>query len=387
MKSAAILSLSLALLLAPAGAPAADGEGAKEPLKEERPRIEVAFVLDTTGSMGGLIETAKRKIWSIANEVVRAKPSPEVRMALVAYRDRGDDYVTKVTDLDADLDRIYVELTSLAAGGGGDGPESVNLGLRDAVKKLSWTAGDRVLKVVFLVGDAPPHMDYADDVPFAKTCEEAVRAGIVINTLRCGGAADTETVWREIAKLSEGSYASIPQEGSEAVATPFDERIAALGGRMAGGFTAYGERKARDDAEEKLRKGDVAAKAAGGTAAPSAVSADRWGVLALRETLDEDADLVGLLAAGKLKVEDLEKDKLPEELRELPPEELKARIAVLVKEREEFRKELSDLQAKRAEFLKAAAAKSAAAGRSAFDLEVGKALRAQGARKGFAFPE
>lgn len=125
----------------------------------------------------------------------------------------------------------------------------------------------------------------------------------------------------------------------------------------------------------------------GAAAAPSSVSADRWGVLARGETLDEATDLVGLLAAGKLKVEELEKDKLPEELRKLSPEELKARIAVLVKEREEFRKELSDLQAKRAEFLKAAAAKSAAAGKSAFDLEVGKALRAQGARKGFAFPE
>ena len=31
-----------------------------------KPVVEVAFVLDTTGSMGGLIEGAKRKIWSIA---------------------------------------------------------------------------------------------------------------------------------------------------------------------------------------------------------------------------------------------------------------------------------------------------------------------------------
>jgi len=381
----AAAALVLALLLAPSPA-AANGEAA--PAKgEERPLIEVAFVLDTTGSMGGLLETAKRRIWSIANEVVRARPSPEVRMGLVAYRDRGDAYVTKVTPLDADLDRVYLDLTALAADGGGDGPESVNQGLRDAVTKLAWTREDRVLKVIFLVGDAPPHMDYDQDVPFARTCEEAVRAGIVINTLRCGGAGDTEEVWREIARLSEGTYASIPQEGGGTVATPFDERIAALGGRMSSGFTAYGERKERDRAEEKLRRGDGAAKEAGPAGAAASVAADRYAVLSARETLDEESDLVALVAGGRLRLEDLEKSRLPADLRDLSPEALKARIEALVKEREDFRKELSDLQEKRAKFLADAAKGAAAGGKSSFDLEVAKALRAQAARKGFTFPE
>ncbi|NUN52003.1 MAG: VWA domain-containing protein, partial [Planctomycetaceae bacterium] len=256
--------LALALLLAPSGAAAGEEAApASLPAKEERPRIEVAFVLDTTGSMGGLIETAKRKVWSIANDLLRAKPTPDLRLGLVAYRDRGDEYVTRITPLDADLDRVYADLTAFRADGGGDGPESVNRALRDAVTKLSWTAGDRVLRVIFLVGDAPPHMDYAEDVPYARTCEEAVRAGIVINTLRCGGAADTEKVWTEIARLSEGTYAPIPQEGSEAVATPFDGRIAELGGRMSAGFVAYGEDEARERAEAKVRKADAAAGAAG----------------------------------------------------------------------------------------------------------------------------
>ncbi|MGA2640709.1 MAG: VWA domain-containing protein, partial [Spirochaetia bacterium] len=64
-----------------------------------RPRVEVAFVLDSTGSMGGLIEGAKQKIWSIANGIIAQKPTPEVRIGLVTYRDRGDEYVTKKFDL------------------------------------------------------------------------------------------------------------------------------------------------------------------------------------------------------------------------------------------------------------------------------------------------
>ena len=79
-------------------------ETVKKPAKQ---RIEVCFVLDTTGSMGGLIAGAKAKIWSMANDIISAKPTPEVRFALIAYRDRGDDYVTKITQLTDDLDAVY----------------------------------------------------------------------------------------------------------------------------------------------------------------------------------------------------------------------------------------------------------------------------------------
>src|ERR1700712_1360847 len=69
------------------------------PPKPARPRIEVCFVLDTTGSMGALIEGAKQKIWGMANDIIAAKPTPEVRFSLVGYRDRGDEYVTMRVEL------------------------------------------------------------------------------------------------------------------------------------------------------------------------------------------------------------------------------------------------------------------------------------------------
>src|SRR6476660_9170847 len=104
-----------------------------------KPTVEVAFVLDTTGSMGGLIEGAKRKIWSIAVAIVDANPDAEIRMGLVAYRDIGDDYVTKKFDLTSDIQDIYANLLELRARGGGDWPESVNEALHVAVDKLSWS--------------------------------------------------------------------------------------------------------------------------------------------------------------------------------------------------------------------------------------------------------
>ena len=88
--------------------------------KPTKLRMEVCFVLDTTGSMSGLIEGAKQKIWSIANEMVSAKPAPELRLGLIGYRDRGDDYVVKTFDLTNDIDAVYANLRTFTAAGGGD---------------------------------------------------------------------------------------------------------------------------------------------------------------------------------------------------------------------------------------------------------------------------
>src|SRR3979490_547094 len=106
-----------------------------------KPTVEVAFVLDTTGSMGGLIEGAKREIWSIATAIVDSNPDAEVRMGLVAYRDIGDDYVTRKFDLTTDIQELYARLLDLRAQGGGDWPESVNEALDIAVNKLNWSRG------------------------------------------------------------------------------------------------------------------------------------------------------------------------------------------------------------------------------------------------------
>ena len=127
---------------------------------QEPPVIDIVFVLDTTGSMSGLLEGAKKKIWSIANTIASGEPRPEVRVGLVAYRDRGDSYITQSTPLTKDLDEVYSALLQLQAVGGGDFPEDVNEGVRVALRETGWSSKDDALKMVFVVGDAPPHDDY-----------------------------------------------------------------------------------------------------------------------------------------------------------------------------------------------------------------------------------
>jgi Mg-chelatase subunit ChlD len=177
------------------------------------PRVDVVFVLDTTGSMGGLIQTAKDKIWSIATTMASARPTPEIRIGLVAYRDRGDQYVTRVVDLSDDLDSVYATLMDFQAGGGGDTPESVNRALHDAVHNISWSQDPQAYQVVFLVGDAPPHMDYADEASYPEIVKAAAARGIVINTIQCGNMPVTAEPWTQIASLGHGKFFQVEQAG------------------------------------------------------------------------------------------------------------------------------------------------------------------------------
>src|SRR4030095_619787 len=106
---------------------------------DNRDTLEMVFVLDTPGSMGGLIEGAKQRIWGIINEVMQRPSKPRVRVGLVAYRDNGDEYVTKTLPITEDLDKAYTTLMDYRADGGGDTPENVRKALADGVKNAGWS--------------------------------------------------------------------------------------------------------------------------------------------------------------------------------------------------------------------------------------------------------
>src|SRR3954447_24218125 len=269
--------------------------------------IEVCFVLDTTGSMGGLIDGAKRKIWSIANSIVAAEKGAHVRFALVPYRDRGDEYVTKVFDLTDDLDDVFSKLQSFQAGGGGHGPESVNQALNDAVTRVAWSPSPDVVKLVFLVGDAPPHMDYNDDVKYPDTCQAAVKKGLIINTVQCGAAGDARQVWEKIAKLGEGSYVALEQSGGMVtIEAPQDRDIAELSNKIATLSMPYGSEK---------QQAEVAAKNGAAAAAPASVTADRAAFNASSaRAIQGRGDLVSDLRDKSIKLDDLKEEELPKDL-------------------------------------------------------------------------
>jgi Mg-chelatase subunit ChlD len=373
---------------APARSQAAVKPVAKEPSKaaakvsvpaDGRPRIDVVFVLDTTGSMGGLIEGAKAKIWSIANQMISAKPTPRLRIGLVAYRDRGDEYVTRLFDLSDDIDTIYGHLQGFRAGGGNDTPESVNQALYEAVHEMTWSPGRDALKIVFLVGDAPPHMDYQDDVKYQATCQAAVKKDLIVNTVQCGSIDGTTPVWKEIAGLAEGSYVAIGQTGDmRVVSTPMDDELSRLNREIGTTIVAYGSERER---------GAVMAKQAVAEAAPAAAAADRLAYNATTaKVVQGGGDLVDDLNEGRAKLSDLRKDELPAELRDKTPEQRKAYLAQQEAKRKQLQAQVAELVKKRQVYVETEMKKAAADGKgSAFDVEVARTLKEQAKRKKIAF--
>lgn len=314
------------------------------------PKIEVVFVLDTTGSMGGLIDAAKNNIWSIATSMASAKPTPEIRLGLVAYRDRGDAYVTKVLDLSGDMDSMYAALMDFRADGGGDGPESVNQALHDAVHRIGWSQDGNSYKVIFLVGDAAPHMDYANDVPYPETLKIAAQKGIIVNCIQAGAESDTRQVWQHIASLNQGRYFQVEQSGSAvAVTTPYDDKIAALSKQLDETRVFYGDA----DTRRALEKKTEAAKKVY-AAAPAAVQAKRAefnASAAGADNLFADSELVDDVASGRVKLEEVDKARLPEPLQRLSKDEQASLITAKAGQRKQLQAEIAQLGKQRQDYI------------------------------------
>ena len=351
-------------------------------VEPKRKTLEMVFVLDTTGSMGGLIEGAKQKIWSIVNDVMQQKDRPAVKIGLVAYRDNGDEYVTQITPLTDDLDKIYTTLMDFKASGGGDFPENVRKALAEGLTKTGWSKSNaNTAQIIFLVGDAPPQ-NYIQEPDVLETTARAVRSNMIVNTIQCGNSADTKQIWQTIALRGEGKYFAIAQDGGvQAISTPFDSRLAELASKIGSTYLAYGggegaageryreQNTARQESTEKKVAAD----------APMVAQADR----AMNKAINNDAyagDLVQAVENGFVKLEDVKEADLPSKLKSMTPAQRKQEIERRIAERKAIRAEIVELSKKRDEFIKVERAKLGK--QDGFDAAVSTALAEQMSRKG-----
>lgn len=124
----------------------------------QRPRLDLVFLIDATGSMGDEIAKLKASMQAMSQQISRLPGSPDICYGLVAYRDRGDAFLTRAHDFTDDLGAFQSVLARVQAGGGGDMPEALNEALHETVHRMSWRS--EAARMVVLVADAPPHLDY-----------------------------------------------------------------------------------------------------------------------------------------------------------------------------------------------------------------------------------
>lgn len=355
--------------------------GTKEKILSSASNIELVFVLDTTGSMGGLLEGAKSKIWSIVNDIMqkRGGKDVQVKVGLVAYRDRGDAYITQITPLTENLDDVYAQLMAYRAEGGGDTPEDVRSALHEALHKVGWSkAGVPASKIMFLVGDAPPQENYHNVPDTTTTAKKARELGMIINTIQCGNMRETTLPWRNIAQWGGGEYFAIEQDGGvQVIATPYDAELAALGEKIGGTYMAYGSADLRKAKKAKqVAMEEKVAKAASLAPVAAAPAAERAMNKAMNKSAYDEADLVQQLESGNLNLEKIAESDLPDELQALKPAERKAKLEQRSQERKQIKDKIVAVSKQREEFL-AQERRKGSVKKTGFDAAVASALEKQ----------
>lgn len=169
-------------------------------------RLDVLFLIDATGSMADEINQLKENIHAISGQIDALPSQPDVRFGMVAYRDRGDEYITRVSDFTPDVEEFATELDGVYADGGGDYPEDLNEALSKAIHEPEWRIEDTV-SLIFLVADAPPHLDYGQQNHYALEVLEAAERGIKVFPIASSGLdSQGEYIFRQLAQVSGGRF-------------------------------------------------------------------------------------------------------------------------------------------------------------------------------------
>jgi hypothetical protein len=344
-----------------------------------RPQIQIAILLDTSNSMDGLIDQARRQLWSIVNEFIGAKKDgarPELKVALYEYGNSRlpaeGGYIRKVLDLTDDLDKVSQELFALKTNGG---DEYCGMVIGRAVADLAWSGSREDLKLIYIAGNEPFTQGKVD---YRESCKAAITKGIIVNTIHCGSDGDGRAgMWQDGAKLGEGKFACIDQNAAVAVVSaPQDKRLAELGAELNKTYVAYGragkEGEARQAAQDK----------AAGAAAP-AVAAERAVSKSSGYYRNSSWDLVDAVGEKKADLAKLRDEELPENMRKMGKEEREKYVAEQAGRRVATQAEINKLQTERAKYI--AEEQKKQTGGDSLGSALVKSAQEQAARSNFKF--
>jgi len=341
--------------------------------KKAAPKVQIALLLDNSGSMSGLINQARTQLWKVVNEFIAAKRdgvTPEVEVALYKYGAAP----TLLLPLTRDLDKVSQELFALQIDGG---TEYCGATIKDASEKLSWSSEKDVYRVIFIAGNEP----FTQGPVEPKTaCKLAISKGIIVNTIHCGSDAEGITGgWKDGAVLADGSYMVIDQNTAIAhVAAPQDAEIVKLSEELNKTYVRYGKDADRFAANQVAQDNNAAA------AAPS-VAAARAVTKSSGSVYDNSRwDLVDALEKKTVKLEELKKEELPPELAKLTPEELKAHVEKQAAERKSIQERIQTLNKARETHVADEMKKRGET--STLDVAMVKAIREQAQKQKFEFP-
>ncbi len=168
--------------------------------------VDILFTVDATGSMGDEISYLKAEMLDIISKIEEKYESLNFRTGSIFYRDNGDKYIVRTSDLSEDAKTTDKFINANFAGGGGDFPEGVDMALQTAVNDITWSER-AVARIMFLILDAPPHDDSVSVEKIRRISEKAAALGIRIVPVACSGVdKSTEFLMRSLSLATNGTY-------------------------------------------------------------------------------------------------------------------------------------------------------------------------------------
>ncbi|MBN1360517.1 MAG: VWA domain-containing protein [Sedimentisphaerales bacterium] len=317
------------------------------PVQGDKPLVQIAILLDTSGSMSGLIDQARTELWSLVNEFIFARQhgrQPEVQVALYEYGKSAlaaeVGYVRQIVPLTTDLDKISEELFALQTNGG---DEYCGWVIRDATAQLQWRDAPDDLKVIFIAGNEPFTQGPVD---YRQACKAAVEKGIIVNTIHCGPEQQgVDGKWRHGAVLADGRYLNIDQNRQVVhIPAPQDKEIAELGVRLNQTYVAYG-RQGQTLRERQAVQDRNAAQASPEAAVGRAVAKSS------SNYLNAGWDLVDAFNTRQVDLGQIEPKDLPESMRTMSADERKVFVEAKAKERASIQAQIQQLNDARRRFI------------------------------------
>jgi hypothetical protein len=354
---------------------------AEVPNEPDQRAVDLAICLDTSGSMSGLIESAKTKLWEIVNDLALAKPAPKLRVALLTYGNDGhsaeNGWVTVDSPFTDDLDLISQKLFALTTNGG---TELVGRVLKVANEQLQWTPSDDALKLIVVAGNESADQD--QQFSFRDVCKQTITKGVMINSIYCGNLADDIAPgWKEVSTLADGHFAAIDHNnGTIVISTPFDNELVSMNDSLNRTYIAFGAMGQWSSANQQEQDRNAAS-------INTAVAAQRVGCKGSAMYCNTGWDLVDACKKADFKLEDVKAEDLPENMRAMTLEQRKQYVADMQKQRGEIQVKVADLNLKRQSFVDAEMKKQNNGNDNSFDAAIRKAIRSQAASKGFTFEE
>lgn len=344
-------------------------------------KIKLAILLDTSGSMEGLIEQAKLQLWNIIMQLAKAKDNegkdPVIELALYQY---GNDdlpvskaYVQKLSNLTQELDDISEKLFALQTNGG---EEYCGAVIKAAINELEWSKNPDDLNIMYIAGNEPFNQG---NVPYEKICALAKQKNIVVNTIYCGEYnLGKNEYWKHGAELTGGMYMVINQNDEIVdIATPYDQKIANLNVQLNSTYVSYGF-KGRENKLKQEREDLNAQNYSDAKIAERAISKSS------KVYNNVSWDIVDAFGNEPEKITQLSKENLAEEMQNLSDKEKINLVKDLKIKRLKITKEINELNKLRNDFVLKERQKL---NQTNVDDVIGKSIKTQAQQKGFVFTQ